>query len=90
MRQGRLSTRPGLHLNSYSRHSADGSDGWALDVPSNTISERSFVTLPNAPYVLTILNGSKEVFITWREESRLATIGTLSQAMMAPMVRLMA
>ena len=82
MMHGRLSTLPGLHLNSYSSQSV-ASAGLSLMDPSKTISERSLVTLPNAPYVLTMRKGSKEVFMICREETRLVTMGALSTAMTA-------
>src|SRR5258708_39555215 len=55
---GRRRTSPGLALNSYSRHSL-ASVGRVSRVPSTITSYRFFVTLPNAPYVLTRCSGSK-------------------------------
>lgn len=46
--------------------------------------------LPKAPYVLTILRGLKELFMTCLELSKLRTTGTLSQATRAPRARLTA
>ena len=46
--RGMRRTSPGLPLNSYSRQVA--ASGSSSVVPSTTISMRSFVTVPNAPY----------------------------------------
>lgn len=50
--------------------------GWGKELP------RPY--LPKAPYVLTILRGLKDVFMTCVGLSRLTTTGTLSQATRMP------
>lgn len=49
--------------------------------PTHTLTHTH---LPKAPYVLTILKGSKEVFMAWRDERRFTTTGRLRKASMIP------
>lgn len=59
---------------------------WGEGVPLYPASQWA-AYLPKAPYVLTILRGLKETFMTCWGLSRLSTTGTLSQATRTPSAR---
>ena len=56
-------------LRSIRHHFGITAFGVSASVPSRTISNRSRVMVPNAPYVFTRCSGSKLAFIDWRGDS---------------------
>lgn len=62
----------------------EGLSPWVPGAQNGQGKGRLHPYLPKAPYVLTILSGLKEVFMTCVGLSRLMTTGTLSQATRTP------